>query len=1114
MTRMYPSMPHHAHRPNDHKRDAPPRKRCHALADDWGAGRALPRRPLRNSARAQRSDVESSRAPGEEVRSQAASAAFALTFLALASAASVASVANAAAANVPRGPFTGLRAMGRGQTVPPVVSTQPPVTLAHSQAIAGVRTLLRFRPASDDNGGVAPQCLPSPRTSSIGISPPAADSEAALRMGLSAYREDLQRVVVAMIRDSVAAADPDTREAFANAEVLRPRYMALRVTHKGAKGWPPPSIYFAPSGIALNLRDEQGRWRPFALTLAAQAPALVVPLSTCRVRSPSDAQCIKRTLGPLFWGDRWASIAEKIDDTDTVRFVSMRAGATVSPGWPSPDTPVLESPDMEEVAEILLETVIRGEPSNERLGARARRSAMVDAGGARTLATRLSASGLECLAAVIGAGTFDDDAMALLRHLWPTGPVQVSDVVALPQPSALATFPHESFSDPLGRGVQWVLPANVYVEYRPDLTQNGVKVFEVDGTLCGATVARTRKHASDLRPLDEMRNELGPLALCRVSRGVGIDVDGMCLECHTERDGEVSVTEQGATVTQHQVLEASPLARLRVAVYSQPFEAEDGRRQFFAFGRLGEFDAQGVPQVTSNSPLVPGEVYARELEGELGYFEQATTAGPVGGRRVRLSLGNMHVAAPFGTYRDRHEVLHGVVQLSREVYYRFALPGGNEGEAGGAPGRVRLQYRHARSRDIREYWIAQHHRAAAENASVLPTISYGGTRTLLQLYLRMWEQAPSPSEVWHGLEDIPLSVAEAREAVGQLTRAIEWHVASARRAGNGGNMDGRGGGDEADGRDVDEVDGPRVRSAPEVDPALLPTFNRLWSHWQRYPGLADAFIGAVARDFVSRPSPLAVWSQLPFTGDVQTTRDVLALFEEVFPGMPDLQSAVSGKARAARDVDDRMRHVSMNANIALAEVTLVDGTRTIYYGLSGLQRRVLPTNAPTVRFVDAGRAYLERENNVISQTGERPLPRAQAFPTEPPELRFVVADANLPTYHAASGAAKSRTLDTERLILAQIYADHPAGENVVRSIVMCSRMPFCDSCAVNLAMVPYHYPDAALRFYYVCGSSSSRTPPAAVSVPTDTPATAMPPDRAVGTRSRAPATARHAHSTL
>ncbi|MGC7556595.1 hypothetical protein, partial [Pandoraea pneumonica] len=70
----------------------------------------------------------------------------------------------------------------------PIVSTQPPATLAQSQAIAGIRTLLKFRPAPDENGNVASQCLPSPRTSAIGISPPAADSEAALRMGLSAYR--------------------------------------------------------------------------------------------------------------------------------------------------------------------------------------------------------------------------------------------------------------------------------------------------------------------------------------------------------------------------------------------------------------------------------------------------------------------------------------------------------------------------------------------------------------------------------------------------------------------------------------------------------------------------------------------------------------------------------------------------------------------------------------------------------------------------------------------------------------------------------------------------------------------------------------------------------------
>ena len=1088
MTRLHQAMPHHAHRPCAHVYNGAPRARRSAFADDWRGGGASSR-GVRERAHLQgRRTAEAPPEPEGASRAGLANAAFALTLLTVAGVVGVAATANVpnqpsrlSGPSGPSGPFTRLRAAGRSGLLATTISPLPFATLPHSAAISGMRALLHFRPQSGD-GGVTPRCLPAPHARALGESPAPTDSDAAAQLGLSAYREDLQRVVVAMIRDAVANADMQTREAFANAEVLHPRYMTFRIDRKGSNAGAPPSVYFAPLGITLHLRDERGRWRTFALSLSAQAATLITPIVPCGSRNRAGTWCLARTLGPLFWGERWAAIESSAGETDEVRFAMSRAGAAVSPGWPSPDTPVLESPDMEEVAEILLETVIAGESRGAgvvRAAAalpRFRRDAgpasALHAAPSRALASRLTVSGLECLAAVIGGGSFHDDAIALLQHLWPARPetvaAPVDDTEVSPGPVAV-NFPHEPFSGPLGRGVQWSLPPDVYVEYRPEMTQNGVKVFEIDGTLYGTTVAKTRKHASDLRPLDALRNELGPLSLCRISRGVGIDVDGMCLECHTEREGEVSVTEQGATVAQHQALEASPMVRLRVAVYSQSFDAPDGRRRFFAFGRLGEFDEYGVPHVTSDCPVVDAALYVPVLRGELAYYEQATTDGPVGGRRVQLTLGDMHVAAPFGTYRDRHDTLHGVVQISHDVFYRFTLP---VGDVGASTREIHLHYRHTDHRDIREYWIAQHHRAAAENAIVLPSISYGETRTLLQLYLRIWEQAPSPAAVWRGLEDIPLSVVEARHAVADMTRVIEHRVAAARRTGER----------EAVGNVADEVDGREPPPAPAIDAALLPTFNRLWAHWQRYPTQADAFINAVARDFVSRPAPLAVWSQLPFVSDIQTTRDVLSIFETVFPSMEGLQSLVTGRARAARDVQDQMRRISRDANIAVAEVTLVDGTRTIYYCISGLQRSPLPTNAPTVRFVDAGQAYARRENSVITQHRNAPRSQPSNSPTEPPALRLVVADANMPTYNVASGEAKSRTLDTERLILAQIYADHPAGENVVRSIVMCSRMPFCDSCAVNLAMTPYHYPDAALRFYYVA-SAPRRREPGVVSTP-------------------------------
>lgn len=201
---------------------------------------------------------------------------------------------------------------------------------------------------------------------------------------------------------------------------------------------------------------------------------------------------------------------------------------------------------------------------------------------------------------------------------------------------------------------------------------------------------------------------------------------------------------------------------------------------FFAFGRMGRLDEHGVPHVSPDSPLVDPSVYAPELDGELSFYEQSTTEGPVGGRRVRLTLGDMRIAAPFGTYRDTDGALHGVVQLTSDVYYRFGLPDSDEGESSRSSRRVRLHLRAAKHRDIRAYRTAQHHRAAAENATVLPTIAYGDARTFLQLYLKLWQQAPSPGDVWRGLEDVSLSVIEARQAVRDLTQAIEHRVAAAR----------------------------------------------------------------------------------------------------------------------------------------------------------------------------------------------------------------------------------------------------------------------------------------------------------------------------------------------
>ncbi|VVD69196.1 deaminase domain-containing protein [Pandoraea fibrosis] len=944
------------------------------------------------------------------------------------------------------------------------MATAPPIPPSHSATLTGINALLGAHLPHPARGEVLAQCVPVRSMQPLGIAPAPTDSDAAQQLGQMTYREDLQRVVVAMIRDAVASSDAQTRAAFANAEVLSPRHMVLRVKRKNAQGQHVPLVYIAPYGIALYLRDDRGLWQAFALSLSPEAPSLITPIEACGPRGRSGAWCLAKTLGPVFWGPRWASIESAIDDDDYLNFIGTRAGATVSPGWPTPETPVLDSPDMEEVAETFLETVTRGGARNPddpppaarlpRLPRQADSRAVQGTRGANALASRLALSGLECLAAVLRTGSVDQSAIALLQHLWPSAPERSPDDMRTPPTMApvLDAFSHEPFSGPLGRGVQWSLPPDVYVEYLPDMAQNGVKVFAIDDEQYGASVARTRKHASDLRPLKDMRAELGADSLCRISRGIGADVDGMCLECHGDQDGEVSVTEQGATVTQHQAVEHSPIVRLRLATYSRPFTRPDGTLAFFAFGRLGHFEESGVPRVSEQSPVVDASVYTPEVNGEMTYYEQPTTEGPVGGRRIHLTLGDMSIAAPFGTYRDRRGTLHGVVQLSHDVFYRFTLPVGADMRATHG---VRLHHRLAEHRDIRAYRTAQNHRAAAENAIVLPSITYGEGRTLLQLYLKIWQQSPSPADVWRGLEDISLSVVEARRAIHSLTQAIEHQVTASRTP--------------------PASPGASVSSPPpDVDTILMPMFNRLWRHWQQYPAQADAFINAISRDFVSRPAPLAVWSQLPFVGDVQTTRDVLSMFENLFPGMEDLQGLVRGSARAARDVGDQMREVSGSANIAVAEVTLADGTRKLYYCMSGLQRRALRTHPTSVPTVDAGRAYKQRQENVISQRRQSPRTGRDGMFTEPPHLRFVVADADLPTYSGATNEPQARTLDTERMILAQIYADHPAGSNVIRSIVLCSRMPFCDSCAINLAMVPYHYPDAELRFYYVAPAPRGR----------------------------------------
>ncbi|VVE21430.1 hypothetical protein PHO31112_03149 [Pandoraea horticolens] len=1004
-------------------------------------------------------------------------AAFALGLLTVVCAAGVAS-----AAIVPGAPVTSLRSMSRRSVSTDVPTVAAPAALTRSETLSGFYALLRVWPSDPGGQGVMAQCLPTHRMRSVGNPAISAHSNEALRAGLTTYRSDIQRAVVALIREAVATSDAQTRAAFANADILVPSHKSLIVEHTGTLGSTPTRVaYHASHAISLHLRDEVGTWREFALSLAYEAPALITPVAGCGPRNKFGQRCFGETYGPVFWGARWAAIESRIGENDEMRFTLKTAGASISPGWPSPESSVIDSPDMEEVAELLLDTLAKSSPRDRReaqdafVGPRSRRDALADIGGTRALASRLSMTGLECLAAVVHADKLHQDAIALLQHLWPDAPVKAPREAVSHEPSLPPVIQHEPFSGPYGRGVAWSLPPDVYVEYLPDRAQNGVKVFQIDGDLYGASVARTRKHASDLRPLKDMRAELGPESLCRISRGVGADVDGMCLECHGEQEGEVSVTEQGATVTQHQVIEASPLVRLRVAVYSQAVSTSDGGLAFFAFGRLGHFDEEGAPRVSAQSPVVDSSLYASELNGELTYYEQASTDGPVGGRRVRLTLGNMPIAAPFGTYRDRHNTLHGVVQLSHDVYYRFTLP---IGDAARSTHQVHLHYRQAEHRDIREYRTAQNHRAAAENAIVLPMISYGEARTLLQLYLKVWEDAPSPADVWRGLEDISLSVVEARRAIHTLTHAIEHRVAASRTPAASPGASG-------------------FSPPQEVDAALMPMFNRLWSRWQGYPAQAEAFINAISRDFVSRPAPLAVWSQLPFVGDVQTTRDVLSIFETLFPDMPNLQGLVTGSARAARDVGDQMREVSRNANIAVAEVTLVDGTRTIYYCMSGLQRRELRTSASNVRIVDAGRAYKQRQDNVINQRRKAPRTGTDLTFTEPPHLRYVMADADLPTYNAATRGAQARTLDTERMILAQIYADHPSGENVIRSIVMCSRLPFCDSCAVNLAMVPYHYPDAELRFYYVSPSPRDRQAPGSATseAPSPASAAARPPGR-------------------
>lgn len=1077
MTRLHQATSHHAHRPAVHVHTGRPRVERRAFAEDWRAGVPMPLRASRNAARSQtnrRPIPQQGRAAEARVGAAAparpgvSNAAFALGLLTVVCTAGV-----AAATVAPSGPATGLRSLARRNALVEPPASAAPIALSHSEAISGVHAMLRVWPTRSDGGGVMAQCLPAPDTRSLGVSPAPAESREALKTGLTAYRKDIQHAIVAMIREAVAAMDEETRAAFADAEVLIPGRAWVTIVRAGKSGAPPTrSRHTASHAISLHLRDEQGTWRAYALSLAREAPALVMPMVPC-----SPLGCYAATYGPVLWGERWPSIRSRIEEDDEVKFSLHVAGATISPGWPFPDSSVLDSPDLEEVAELLIETVTKRAPRDRRelagdtFGGRSRRETAGDLGGPGALASRLTRSGLECLAAMVRAERLHEDAIALLQHLWPARSAEPSRDSAPQRTPLPAVIKRESFSGELGRGVQWVLPPDVYVEYLPDLTQNGVKVFEIDGVRYGAMVARTRKHASDLRLLEDIRREMGPESLCRISRGMGADVDGMCLECHSEREGEMTVTEQGATLTQHQVVETSPLVRLRVVVTSQLVHAADGSSTFFAFGRIGSLDGQGTPRVSADSPLVDPSVYTPELDGELTYYEQPTTDGPIAGRRVSLTLGNMRVSAPFGTYRSRSNALRGVVQLSPDVYYRFALP---DGDAGDSARPVRLHYRSATHRNIRAYRIAQHHRAAAENAIVLPTISYGEARTLLQLYLKIWEQAPSPADVWGGLDDISLSVVQARQAIRDLTQAIERRVAAFRTSPDS----------------LDEPDASGPSPAPIVDAALMPMFNRLWSHWQHYPVHAEAFIGAIARTFVSRPAPLAAWSQLPFVGDVQTTREVLSIFETVLPGMSGLQALARGTARSARDVGERIRAVSRNANIAIAEVTLVDGSRTIYYCLSGLQRTPLPTNAPTVRFVDAGRAYAQREQSVIEQRERASHSDENRVFTEPPELRFAMADADLPTYNAATGGSQSRTLDTERMILAQIYADHPIGENVVRSIVLCSRLPFCDSCSVNLAMVPYHYPDAELRFYYVAPSPRDRRAGASTAPSTSTTASA------------------------
>lgn len=226
MTRLHYAMPHHAHRPTanaHHTRRGIARP---AFVDDWRAGLSMPcRRPVQTQAPLRPAPLPTgpvARAAVGATRREIPNAAFALGLPAV-----VCTTGVAVAAVAPGASVAGPRSISRREVRTEAGPATAPIALPHSDTVSGIHALLRVWPYRPDGGGVMAQCLPAPHARSLGRPPAPADSREALRAGLEAYRGDIQCAIVALIRESVAVSDAQTRAAFADAEVLRPTHWPL-----------------------------------------------------------------------------------------------------------------------------------------------------------------------------------------------------------------------------------------------------------------------------------------------------------------------------------------------------------------------------------------------------------------------------------------------------------------------------------------------------------------------------------------------------------------------------------------------------------------------------------------------------------------------------------------------------------------------------------------------------------------------------------------------------------------------------------------------------------------------------------------------------------------------